>query len=912
MDAARWQRLEAVCFAALEREPAERQAFLLQECGDDGPLQRDALTLLRQLEDDPGFLQRPLVDWSGLATGDPDAAAPAEQSIGPYRLIRHLGRGGMGDVHLAIRETEDIRQEVAVKIIRRGMDTDEVLRRFRLERRILASLHHPNIARLLDASATEDGRPYFVMEFVDGVPLDRYCDQRGLTLPQRLQLVQVICAAVQHAHQNLVVHRDLKPRNILVTSDGTVKLLDFGIGKVLAPTEALSPDVETRTNVRLLTPEYAAPEQVTGDHVTAATDVYALGVLTYALLTGRHPFLTGDESLADIERAVREAEPKRPSQAASDTDTRRRLSGDLDTIVLKALRKEPDRRYPSAAALSDDIQRYLEQRPVSARPDTLRYRAGKFVRRNAGWVATGAMALFGLTATTVVTLVQSRRVRIEATRALQERDKAVEVRSFLMEMFGASGANRAVGDTVTAKRLLDLQSANLQTAYADRPELKAQMMEVLADGYDRLGLYQAAEPLANDALELRRRSLAPGHPDIAASLNLSGWITHELGRSKDAELMLREAVEIRRAAGPRYRQDLSRSLNDLGVTLNALAQYAPAESALTEALALRQAEFGSDHRSVGITSSNLAAAYYYQAKFEDAIRVQAQALQVIQKWVGPDHQRSTIALSNLVAFKRAKGDGKGAVADYRELLARQSRIQGREHPVTVRVISGLAGTLYDLAVTTHDSAQVREAEALYAQAAGALRSSLGPNHPEVAVFESRQAEAMAFLGRNREAMVMADRAVATLLASQGEKHRVTAAALGASAIPRRRLGQLQEALVLQRRALAAFEASLGTNHVETSKALVTLCDLLIGNRLWEEALPLCTRSEAAIRGAQAGSRYHVPIAQLQLATVHIAHGHKSIADSLTEAARQGMQAGLSSREAERLLSLITASAVVSK
>jgi eukaryotic-like serine/threonine-protein kinase len=739
MDPTRWDRIEAICFAAMERLPADRAAYLSEACAGDAELRLEVETLLRQLDQDPSFLEQPLVDPGSLSLPDgPEADEAVPDAVGPYRVVRALGRGGMGDVYLVIRETEELRQQVAVKIIRRGRDTEEVLRRFSLERRILATLHHPHIAQLLDAGATADGRPYFVMEYVDGVPLDEYCARQRLDIAARIRLLRVICAAVQHAHQNLVVHRDLKPRNILVTAEGVLKLLDFGIGKVLAPTESLSPALPTRTDVRLLTPEYAAPEQIAGGSVTTATDVYGLGVLLYELLTGRHPFAEGRTSVAEIERAVLEANPARPSKAAGGREGRA-LAGDLDTIVLKALRKEPERRYPSAAALSDDLQRHLDGLPVSARPDTLGYRARKFIRRNAAGVIAAAIAFFALAATTVVSLVQSRRVARESERVTRERDKALEVRSFLMEMFGASGANRAVGDTVTARRLLDLQAANLDRLYGSQPELHAAMMEVLADGYDRLGLYQAAEPLARQALDLRRRVLPGEHPDVATSLNLFGWVTHELGRSEEAEPLLREAVAIRRRGGAPRRQDLSRSLNDLGVVLNGLKRYQDAETVLHEALTIRRAELGPEHRSVGITASNLAASYFFQKKVDDALRVQALAVAALQKSVGPDHQRTIVALGNLAAFKTAGGDLHGAAAEYRDLLARQTRLQGAEHPATVILRASLASVLYMRARKDRDPAPLQESEALYLEALRLSEPTFSPSHQQVVLMKTRLA-----------------------------------------------------------------------------------------------------------------------------------------------------------------------------
>jgi eukaryotic-like serine/threonine-protein kinase len=902
MDALRWERIEALCEEAMDMRDASRAAFLEQACGDDVELRHEVEALLEQLDRQPSFLERPIIDLGPLAPNEVDDQ-PATGNIGPYRLVRRLGRGGMGEVYLAIREVEDIQQSVALKIIRRGMHTDEVLQRFRLERRILGNLIHPNIARLLDASATDDGRPYFVMEYVEGVPLTEYCDRNRLSIRDRLALFRVICAAVQHAHQNLVVHRDLKPKNILVTADGAPKLLDFGIGKVLSPNDVFGSAIETSTDVRLLTPEYAAPEQVTGSAVTTATDVYALGVLLYEILAGHHPYATGKASRHEIERAVLESTPNRPSvmvSRVSDAITpaevsqrrgtdpghlRRRLAGDLDNIVLMALRKEPERRYASASAFADDIRRHLEGLPVSARADTLGYRARKFVRRHVAAVATTVIAFLALGVTTGVTMVQSRRVAREAARVEQERDKAVEVQGFLLEMFGATGADRSLGETVTARRLLDLQAAQLRTAYADRPELRAEMMGVLADGYDRLGLYKDAEPLAREALTLRRQLLGDGHPDVATALNLAGWITHELGRPKDAEPMLIEAAAIRRSSGERYRADLARSLNDLGVIYNALTRYAAAESVLTESLGLRRALHGDRHRAVGITASNLAAAFYYQGKVDSAMTTQSLALSSLEASVGRDHSRTLIALGNLAAFWRAKGELKATEDTYRDLYERHQRLQGPDHPQTTQTGISLGISIFDRAVGDRDSAALGEAETLFRRVLESSERTLGTEHLRVGLALHRVAGVELERGRFRDALATQQRAVRIISASEGDGSQNTILAIARLAIIRFRMGNRDEGVRLQGQAATSAERVLGAAHRETGRLKGTLCDLMVvrGGRL-EDASQACLDADRALRG-NAGAANLALLVRLRLAQAYLSLGRRPAADSILAASR---------------------------
>jgi serine/threonine protein kinase/tetratricopeptide (TPR) repeat protein len=928
MDYARWERIEAICEAALETGAAALPAYLAHACGDDEELRREVDSLLAQLTESPSFLERPIVDIAALLPNEPPADAPLPATIGPYRIERLIGRGGMGEVFLAVREAEDIRQFVALKVIRRGMGTDHVLQRFRLERRILANLHHPHIARLLDAAATDDGRPYFVMEYIAGAPITEYCDQRRLTVAQRLQLFQTVCKAVQHAHQNLVVHRDLKPRNILVGDDGAPMLLDFGIGKVLAPNETLGPALETSGDLRLLTPEYAAPEQVTGEPVTTSTDVYSLGILLCELLAGRHPYLLGSESRHEVERAVVEATPTRPSmvlsraqlereptgvsiQRISDlrntqpASLRRRLAGDLDNIVLMALRKEPDRRYPSAVALADDIRRHLDGLPVRAQPDTFGYRARKFVRRNAGAVAAGVSAFLALGATTGVTLVQSRRVARESQRVEHERDKAVEVRGFLLEMFGATGADRAVGDTVTARRLLDLQVVQAKTAYANRPELKAEMLEVLADGYDRLGLYADAEPLARDALTERRRILGDKHPDVSSALNMVGWIMHERGKSKDAELVVLEAVELRRAGGERYRTDLARSLNDLGVVYNALTRYAAAETVLTEALTIRRALLGDQHRAVGITASNLAAAYYFQGKVDSAIRVQGLAVKSLEQSVGRDHQRSIVALGNLAAFKRAAGD-KGAEADYRDLLARQTRLQGSQHPQTAFIQASLASTLSSRGRESGSEPVLAEAESLYRRSLATTEVAMGPSHPQAGVILDRLGAVLLARNKEREALTNQVRAVSILRAAYGDSNQTTIAAVAGLAMVHWRLGNVPAAQRLQREVAARYTQVLGDKHGQTTFARARLCEFLLarGDAL-SEAQRNCALAEQTQRNGPPNNRPAAWLTGLRLAQTHLALGTPTVADSILAQLRPAIDTLPRESPARRLLDSLT-------
>ncbi len=811
----------------------------------------------------------------------------------------------MGEVYLAVREAEDVRQTVAVKVIRRGMDSEEVVRRFRLERRILASLHHPNIAALLDAAVSGDGRPYFVMEYVDGFPLDEYCTRQRLSITKRLELFQVICRAVQHAHQNLIVHRDLKPRNILITEEGIPKLLDFGIGKVLARTDAIGEAIETGTDLRFLTPDYAAPEQLTGAPVTTATDGYALGVILYELLTDQHPYRSSTDR-RDLEHAVLESRPARPSLVVERRDLRRRLAGDLDTIVLMALRKEPERRYPSVSALAADIQRHLDGLPVSARPDTVGYRAGKFLRRHTAAAAAALVGGLGLAAVTAVTLVQSARIRQESARVLRERDKALEVRGFLMELFGASGADRSVGDTVTVRRLLELQSTQLSRDSVMGPDLRAQMLEVLADGYDRLGLFAPADSLARQALALRRTRGAEAL-DLAGSLNLNGWIRHELGQSREAEPLLLEAARLRRNAGVSGRSELSHSLNDLGVVYNALSRYREADSVLTEALAIRRLVFGDDHHAVGTTANNLAAALYFEGSLDSAVAVQRLAVQSLQASVGADHQRTVVALGNLAAFKQARGDWAAAEKEYRELLDRQTRLQGPDHPVTARVRNSLASVLFEQALSTGSDSALLESERLYRAALETFRTRLEPTHPQIGITLDRLDAVLLERGLIDEALPGQERALRILTAAYGESNPATLNALGRLGLIRSRLHQHAEAIRIERRVLERLEAKPGPSQAQIGRAHAMLCEVLLAaSQEPSETLRHCSLAEQILAVAPGPEHTSLAMVRLNLARSEIALGHKEAADSMVQAVQAALMGSPPTGRVRRLADSLTA------
>jgi len=435
--------------AALDTAPADRALLLDQACAGDSSLRAEVESLLVYDERAEGLLETPAIGSTAMMRSEGEAAPMEGRLVGPYKIIRRIGHGGMGTVYLAARADDQYNKRVAIKLVRRGMDTEFIVSRFRHERQILASLDHPNIAKLFDGGTTEDGLPYFVMEYIEGLTIDQYCDANRLPTVERLKLFRAICSAVHYAHQNLVVHRDIKPSNILVTSDGVPKLLDFGIAKLLNPELYAQTIVPTAIQLRLMTPDYASPEQVRGQSITTASDTYSLGVLLYELLTGHRPYRLMSSLPQEIERIICEQEPDKPSTAINRTvDTvsadgtsrvslspeivsqtregqpeklRRKLAGDLDNIILMAMRKEPRRRYASVEQFSDDIRRHLEGLPVLARKDAFTYRAGKFIQRNKVALVVSLMIAVLIASSIIAIINQSSKAAREGDKAKQDR-----------------------------------------------------------------------------------------------------------------------------------------------------------------------------------------------------------------------------------------------------------------------------------------------------------------------------------------------------------------------------------------------------------------------------------------------------------------------------------------------------------
>lgn len=720
----RWNVVKEIAAAASELESDARSSYLDQACAADPSLRAEVESLLEAADQAPTLVNRSAIEAVAPELLSEARRQPVGTRFGAYEIVRLIGSGGMGSVYLGHRADAAYEKNVAIKLIRGGLVDGARYRGFLQERQTLASLDHPGIARLLDGGRAADGTPYLVMEYVDGERIDAFCTSRRLGLGGRLRLFRQVCDAVHHAHQHLIVHRDLKPGNILVTRDGTPKLLDFGIAKVLRTDDGASTGPALTTTLHCLTPEYASPEQVRGGSIGTASDVYSLGVILYELLTGRSPVQTGGGSLHDLTHTICEVDPEWPSSAVRRTGTHvvrggpreserdagqiesqaaepighhwRSLAGDLDAIVMKAMRKEPRHRYGSVEQLSDDIHRYLDGLPVLARSGTRRYRAAKFLRRN--WVPAGALAvavlsLIGGTVASVYSEFQAERDRdiaIAARRVAQdeaenariETRKSDRVRGFLQSMLRAANPNRE-GPGVTVGALLDEAAASVEEEVGDDLEIESAVRAAIGDAYIGMGRYADGEAQLKRALELQRSVHSGDHRDVLLALNSLGILYHAKGEYAAAQESFEQTLAMQQRLGRDDEESIAQYMNNLGVVVGLRGDVQRAESLLRDALAIRR------------------------------------------ELLGDDDVATAESLNNLAALLMRRENYAAVEPLCREVLANRRNALGEQHPLVAQAIHNLAVVLLRLGRAEEGEPLLRESINLY-------RSGLGPDHPELA------------------------------------------------------------------------------------------------------------------------------------------------------------------------------------
>ena len=751
------ERLAELFEQALDIAPGVRAAWLDEKCGDDDGLREKLARLLRADARTAGILDAPpRLIAEAIATG---VAAPDEspRALGPYKVLRSIGAGGMGEVWLAERDDGEFEQRVAIKQL--AYPTPGLLQRFRQERQILAHLEHPNIARLLDGGVDAQGAPYLVMEYVEGVPVTDYARDHALDVPARLQLFLRVCDAVQYAHQNLVVHRDLKPSNIFVTADGTPKLLDFGIAKVLATTGGNAP---TQTHARLLSPDYAAPEQFSGAPITTATDVYALGVVLYELLAGVRPArrLPSAASAADPARTTDPVPPSAAIDRTTGPARRRALRGDLDRITLTALATEPQRRYPSAEALAADIRRYLDGRPIVARGDNAIYRLRKFVLRNRYGLAAAAIVLSVCVAATIVSLGQARVARRQALRAEQQMARADAVHRFLVQVFEQASPDASKGKPITAHELLDRSEPQIAKELAAQPGLRVDVTTLLGHLYDDIGdiarartlflraVEESADPrvpaeiragsltglarLENDA---RETDAAYAHAEqaLAAATSAGSAGLREASNARHAMNKIRVARGDSRAAEPGLRETLAADLavfgdtNDpvaedwqlLGTVLDELSRYDESAEAFRKAIRISRTLHGDQSDAVVGGNNDLGLMLLHKGDLAGAERALSEAMNVAIVLYGADTDSTWTVRSNYLRVLELQGRFREALTQRLEILAAEQKHPDQTRPASLAFATNFIGADHrEVGELTEAEAFLRRSLALWKKIKG--------------------------------------------------------------------------------------------------------------------------------------------------------------------------------------------------
>lgn len=819
MDPQHWQRLQRLFEAALELSPSARGEFLDRACGGDAALREAVERLLRQDATGDQALHAG-VGAVAAEVADSHLGRRIGERLGAWRITGHIADGGMGAVYRAERADGEYQQQAAIKLLNPAFVSSGAKARLEAERQILAGLAHPNIARLLDGGRTDDGVPYLVLEYVDGEPIDAWCDRQALDTRARLRLMIKVCRAVDYAHRNLVVHRDLKPSNILVDTRGEPQLLDFGIAKLVEGGAGL-----TRSGHRVLTPSHASPEQVTGGPVTTVTDVYALGVLLYDLLAGRAPYASEPSSAVALAREIVEGDPAPPSSAVTGASSRRiaaaqargqrltatrlarELAGDLDNIVLMALRKEPERRYASAQAMAEDIERSLAHLPIRARPDSVSYRAAKFLRRHRVAVPVSALALLlALGAGAGFTW----RLALERDLALAAEARASKAANFTASILGRTSASEDAARLVSVRELLDRAAERLEEELRDEPEVALRVGLALGDAYTSWGAYEEGYAQALVALELAEALDAARQAAIA--LRLLGTVTHGLGRL-DESLDWTERAEAtwRRVGTP---AEHASALTDLALALNGLRRRTEAEPVFRKALAeLRRAHSG-DHGDIAWTLNNFAWGLHAMGRLDDAAPL------------------------------------------YEEALAMQERLESPLYE--------LAQTRKNLGGLHYDRGDLALAEAMWTEALAEMESVFGADgHAAVASVQMLLARTAMVRGNSAEAMRLTGQALQTNRASVGERHRWTARTLFLHGLANLQAGDLDAAGRLLQQSLAVRQEVLPPGHPEFVEVHLGLGLLALARGEATVAERELQAGRAVIGGMVSPDR--VPVDELELA-----------------------------------------------
>ena len=742
MDQNRWAMIERLFERALELNEQERIEYLKGECGNDEELFQEVHSLI-----DADSKAHPIFNSPTPTIEIPDNLKYEGKIIGAYKIVKQIGLGGMGSVYLAERADGQFEQKVALKLIKPGNNSFEIIKRFQAERQILARLQHPNIARLLDGGITNDGLPYFTMEYVEGDPIDVYCDKNKLSIKERLELFITVCTAVNYAHQNLIIHRDLKPGNIYITKDGRVKLLDFGISKVFTEDDSENFTKMTQTGLFIMTPEYAAPEQIRGEIITTATDIYALGLILFQLLTGSFPYKLNSFAPLELEKVICLTDPDKPSTIITranklnkpeerkdaqsifatrniePSNLKKILIGDLDNICMMALRKEPSNRYNSVEQFKDDISKYLNGLPVSARTPTIKYRTQKFIKRH--YIVLSAAALVVLLVA-ILTTVYFIQLKDERDKAKLEAQKAEQVSQFLESIFKVADPSESRGDTITAKELLERGAKKINDELDNQPDVKATMMDVIARVYMNFGSYDKADTLFSDAYKIRRSLYTDNSLEAANSLNNLAETSIWNGKYEDAHAFLNKALKLQDKFLDENDSKRLHGLNNLAYLLSLQGNYNESDSVYKIVIDLYKKNNQSNSPELFTVMNNRALVLHENAKYKPSEKLFKEALELQKKYYGSKpHPELSTTTYNLGELLRDEGEFDESEKMFRQSLAMDIKLHGIDHPDVAYSMQGLASVL-------RQKGNYEETLKFDNECLRIRKKFLGPNHPDVA------------------------------------------------------------------------------------------------------------------------------------------------------------------------------------